>query len=146
MSNPQHTGPLVGLRHSESLRVESRHTVPEVEPTWPGFKAMPPVLATAMMVAFIEETCIMGLRPHLASGQGTVGTHVDVSHVAATPVGMNVTAEVELVGVEGKSLLFRVSCQDDAGLIGEGTHRRAIIDVAKFNQRVHEKSKQAQIA
>ncbi|MFH1816864.1 MAG: thioesterase family protein [Pseudomonadota bacterium] len=131
---------MVGLCHSEKLRVEVRHTVPEVDTTWPGFKDMPPVLATAMMIAFIEETCIMGLRPHLASGQGTVGTHVDVSHVAATPVGMSITAEVELIEAKGKSLLFRVSCRDDAGLIGEGIHRRAIIDVARFNQRVREKS------
>lgn len=143
MSIRQESKLTVGLCHSENLRVEVRHTVPEVDTTWPGFKEMPPVLATAMMVAFIEETCIMGLRPHLVSGQGTVGTHVDVNHVAATPVGMNVTAEVELIEVEGKSLLFRVSCRDNIGLIGEGTHRRAIIDVARFNQRVREKSNQA---
>ena len=146
MSKHQETRLSVGLRHSASLRVESRHSVPEVDTSWPGFKDMPSVLATAMMVAFIEETCIMGLRPHLASGQGTVGTHIDVSHVAATPVGMNITAEVELIGVEGKSLLFRVSCRDEAGLIGEGTHRRAIIGVERFNQRVEEKLKQVSAA
>lgn len=129
----------VGLRHSERLTVEFRHTVPQVDTTWPGFKDMPPVLATAMMVAFIEETCILGLRPFLSPEQRTVGTHVDVSHIAATPIGMNVTAEVELIGIMGKTLHFKVSCRDEAGLIGEGSHRRAIIDVARFTQRLQEK-------
>lgn len=69
-----------------------------------------------------------------------MGTHVDVNPVAATPVGMTVTATVELVEVEGRSLLFRAACHDDAGLIGEGTHRRAIIDLAKFLARVEQKA------
>ena len=131
----------VGLRHTEQLTVEPRHTVPEVDSSWPGFQDMPPVLATAMMIAFIEQTCIMGLRPFLATGQHTVGIHVDVGHVAATPVGMKVTAEVELIEIDGKALLFKVSCRDEAGLIGEGSHRRAIIDVARFMQRLQDKAK-----
>lgn len=130
----------VGLRHREQLTVESRHTVPEVDSAWPGFQDMPPVLATAMMVAFIEQTCIMGLRPFLTPAQRTVGIHVDVGHLAATPAGMKITAEVELIEIDGKTLLFKVSCQDEAGLIGEGTHRRAIIDVARFMQRLQAKS------
>ena len=130
----------VGLRHSERFMVEPRHTVPQVEPSWPGFQDMPPVLATAMMVAFIEQTCIMGLRPFLSPGQHTVGIHVDVGHVAATPVGMQLTADIELIEIDGKTLLFKVSCRDEAGLIGEGLHRRAIIDVARFMQRLQEKS------
>lgn len=129
-----------GLRHSEEFAVESRHTVPEVDRTWAGFQDMPPVLATAMMIAFMEQTCIQGLRPFLAPGQHTVGIHVDVGHVAATPVGMKVTAEVELVEIDGRTLLFKVACSDETGLIGEGLHRRAIIDVARFMQRLQEKS------
>ena len=130
----------IGLHHSEQLLVSERHTVPAVEPSWPGFQDMPPVLATAMMIAFIEQTCIQGLRPFLSSGQQTVGTHVDVSHVAATPTGMTVTAQVELVAIEGKALMFKVSCHDEAGLIGEGLHRRAIIDTHRFMQRLVEKN------
>lgn len=133
----------VGLRHAAQLRVEPRHTVPQVDPDWPGFQDMPPVLATAMMVAFIEQTCIQGLRPFLAVGQHTVGIHVDVGHVAATPVGMTVTAEVELIEIDGKRLVFKVSCRDDAGVIGEGTHQRAVIDVARFMQRLGEKAHKA---
>ena len=129
-----------GLRHTEALRVEPRHTVPQVAPDWPGFSDMPPVFATAMMVGFIEQTCIQALRPHLPAGQHTVGTHVEMSHVAATPEGMTVTAEVELVKIEGRTLSFRVSCRDEAGLIGEGMHRRAIIDTERFMARVEDKA------
>ena len=136
----------VGLRHSEQLTVASRHTVPQVDTSWPGFKDMPAVLATAMMIAFVEQTCIQALRPFLSAEQHTVGTHVDVSHIAPTPVGMNVNAEVELIGIEGKALHFKVACRDEAGLIGEGTHRRVIIDVGRFNQRLREKSRQAKVA
>ena len=130
----------VGLRHCEQLTVEDRHTVPHVDSTWPGFADMPPVLATAMMIGFIEQTCIMGLRPFLAEGQHTVGTHVDISHVAATPTGMTISAEVELTAIDGKTLLFRVSCRDEAGLIGEGTHKRALIDVNRFMDRLQQKA------
>jgi fluoroacetyl-CoA thioesterase len=132
-----------GLRHSAHLVVEPGHTVPEVDASWPGFKDMPPVLATAMMIAFIEQTCIEGLRPFLAAGQHTVGTEVNVSHTAATPVGMTVTVEVELIGIDGKALLFKVACRDEAGPVGEGTHRRAIIDVARFMQRLQDKAEKS---
>lgn len=131
----------VGLHHCAEFVVEDCHTVPEVETTWPGFKDMPHVLATAMMIGFIEQTCIEGLRPFLSSEERTVGIHVDVSHLAATPVGMMVTAEIELIGIEGKNLRFTVKCRDGSGLIGEGSHRRAIIDLNRFNQRVKEKTR-----
>lgn len=128
-----------GLKHTASLRVASRHTVPEVEPDWPGFRDMPAVLATAMMIGFVEQTCIEGLRPFLDSGQRTVGTHVDISHLAATAVGMTLTVSVELIEVQGRSLLFRVECHDEGGLVGDGIHRRAIVDQERFLQRLAEK-------
>jgi fluoroacetyl-CoA thioesterase len=126
----------VGLRHSERLLVEDRHTVPRVVPDWAGFADMPPVLATAMLVGFVENTCILGLRAFLTPEQRTVGTHVDISHVAPTPAGRTVTAEVELSRIDGKALEFKVRCHDEAGLVSEGTHRRAIIDFARFCQRL----------
>lgn len=128
-----------GLKHTASLRVASRHTVPEVEPDWPGFRDMPAVLATAMMIGFVEQTCIEGLRPFLDSGQRTVGTHVDISHLAATAVGMTLTVSVELIEVQGRSLLFRVECHDECGLVGDGIHRRSVIDQERFLQRLAEK-------
>ena len=129
-----------GLTHTARMTVEDRHTVPRVEPGWSSFADMPPVFATAMMVGFIEATCIEALGPYLTPGQRTVGTHVEVSHVAATPLGMTVTATVELLEVDGRSLRFSVACHDDAGLIGEGTHRRAVIDLERFNARLQARS------
>ena len=128
-----------GLRHIEHFVVDTRHTVPQVDTSWLGFQEMPPVLATAMMVAFIEQTCIRSLSPFLEPGQKTVGIHVDISHIALTPIGMTVTADVELIAVDARTLLFNVSCHDEAGLIGKGTHRRSIIDATRFMQRLQDK-------
>ncbi|WP_442947390.1 thioesterase family protein [Novosphingobium sp.] len=88
-SAPAATPLPIGLRHTESMLVMPRHTVPELGQGWTGFSDMPPVFATAMMIGFIEQTCIQGLRPYLTNAQRTVGTHVDVSHISATPVGRN---------------------------------------------------------
>ncbi|MBS0985918.1 thioesterase family protein [Acetobacter thailandicus] len=121
-----------GLQYNDRMTVMSHHTVPKVDDTWSGFKDMPPVFATAMMIGFIEQTCVEALRPYLTTEQRTVGTHVDVSHVAPTPVGMTVKAEVELLTVEGRKLRFRVRCLDEVGLIGEGEHERMIIDFDRF--------------
>jgi fluoroacetyl-CoA thioesterase len=129
-----------GLRHVQNLRVDPALTVPAVSSTFTGFADMPPVLATAFMVGFIEWACIEALKPFLDAGERTVGTYVDVSHTAATPVGMTVTAEVELTAVEGRKLRFKVACRDDAGPIGEGFHERAVIDYAKFMARVAAKA------
>jgi fluoroacetyl-CoA thioesterase len=131
--------PPVGLCHAERLVVTAANTVPQVA-DWPGFSDMPAVLATAMMVGFMEHTCIQALRPYLDAGQRTVGTHVDMSHVAATPVGMTVEARVELISVQGRALTFKVACHDDAGLIGEGLHQRALIDLQRFEQRLAAKA------
>ena len=124
-----------GLRHIQALPVDPSLTVPAVSKAF-AFEDMPPVFATAFLVGFIEWACIEALRPYLDAGERTVGTHVDVSHTAATPVGMTVTAEVELIAVEGRKLRFKVACRDDAGPIGEGFHERAVIDLARFMARV----------
>jgi len=123
--------PPVGLTHHQSVKVGDDLTVPTVSPHFPCFHDMPPVFATAFMVAFIEDTCVAALKPHLAPGQGSVGTHVDVSHSAATPVGRTVTCAVELVEVEGRRLKFRVACSDDKGF-----HERMLIDLDRFMNRL----------
>jgi fluoroacetyl-CoA thioesterase len=128
-----------GLRHTQTLRVDHSLTVPAVSPHF-AFGDMPPVFATAFMVGFIEWACIEALRPFLDPSERTVGTHVDVSHIAATPVDLTVTAEVELVSVEGRKLRFKVACRDDRGPIGEGFHERAVIDLVKFMARVAAKA------
>ena len=130
----------VGLAKTLELRVDTQLTVPALAAAFGGFRDMPPVFATAFMIAFIEWACIEALADHLATDQRTVGIHVDVSHVAATPVGMAVKAEVALVAVKGRRLRFKVRCTDAAGLIGEGVHERAIIDQAAFMGRLAAKA------
>lgn len=125
----------VGLTHVATMVVAEAHTVPRVA-DWPGFRDMPPVFATAMMVGFMEQTCIEALRPCLAPEQRTVGIHVDLSHSAATPVGRTVQARVELLAIDGRTLEFAVECRDEQGLIGTGRHRRAIIDLERFLARL----------
>src|SRR5262245_26772993 len=120
------TAKIPGTTHMQTLRVDDTLIVPAVSGHFTGFSDMPPVFATAFMVGFIEWACIEAIRPYLEPGEHTVGTHVNVSHTAATPVGMNVTAFVELVAVEGRKLTFRVTCRDEAGGIGEGTHERVV--------------------
>lgn len=125
-------GLLAGLRGSATMTVTEAVTVPRLPAEVGDLADMPPVLATACMVAFIETTCVAALRPVLDAAQRTVGTRVDVDHRAATPIGMQVTADVELIAVEGRRLRFRVACRDEVETIGEGHHERAIIDVQRF--------------
>ncbi len=131
-----------GLRHVQSIHVGESMTVPALSHAFAAFVEMPQVFATAFLVGFIEWVCMEALRPHLEAGERTVGTHIDVSHIAATPVGMTVTAEVELVQIQGRKLQFKVSCRDDVDLIGDGSHERTVIDNAKFVTRVSAKAAQ----
>jgi fluoroacetyl-CoA thioesterase len=132
-----------GLRYVQTLRVSEALTVPAMTSSFPSAADFPPVFATAYMVAFIEFACVALLAPYLDEGEGSVGTHVDVSHLAATPVGMMVTAEVELIAVEGRKLRFKITCSDEVDEIGRGFHERFIIDRAKFMSRVEAKAAKA---
>lgn len=91
-----------------------------------------PVFATPMMIALMENAAASSVLPHLEEGQGTVGTRLEVTHDAATPVGMEVWAETELVEIDRKRLVFQVKAFDQAGPIGGGTHERFIINNEKF--------------
>lgn len=93
---------------------------------------MLPVYATPAMIALMENTASTSVQTVLEEGQGTVGTLINVKHVSATPVGMEVTCETKLVEVDRKRLVFEVKAYDAAGIIGEGTHERFIIDNQKF--------------
>lgn len=97
------------------------------------------VFATPMMIALMERTCRTSVKPYLDEGQETVGTHVNVSHVSATPVGMKVRCESELIGIDRRKLVFKVAAYDQEGLIGEGVHERFIIDVGKFKEKADSK-------
>ena len=100
------------------------------------------VFATPMMVALMEKTCLQSVRPYLEAGQDTVGTRVDVSHSAATPVGMTVRCESELIEIDRRRLVFRVTARDDAGVVGEGTHERFIIDIERFQAKARTRMQQ----
>lgn len=131
-----------GLKHTSSIAIDEQLTVPRVSAALSAFADMPPVFATAYMVGFIEATCIEALAPFLDAGEATVGTHVDVSHVAATPVGMRVTADVELIEADARKLRFKVICRDDADVICEGFHERSVINRDRFMTRVEAKAVQ----
>lgn len=98
------------------------------------------VFATPMMIALIEKTCNESVVPQLEAGQGTVGTLINVSHCAATPVGMKVWCDSELVEIDRRRLVFNVKAYDECGLIGEGVHERFVIDSQKFQRKAEEKS------
>ena len=97
------------------------------------------VFGTPAMIALMEKTALNSIVPYLDETEGSVGTALDVKHTAATPVGMKVTCESELIEVDRKRLVFRLSVRDEAGPIGEGTHERFVIDNEKFMQKAEGK-------
>ena len=98
------------------------------------------VLATPVMIMLLEEAALNAVEDRLAPGHQTVGTRLDVSHVAATPVGMRVTAHAELVEVDGRKLTFKVWAEDEIEKIGGGTHERIVVDVERFDKRTQSKT------
>jgi len=130
-----------GIEHTFSFRLPESKTVPALYPEAPEFEVMPKVFATGFMVGFIEWACIQAINPHIEwPREQTVGTRIDISHIAATPPGMEVSATVKLTEVDRKRLVFEVAAHDEAGLIGKGTHERFVINAEKFNQALKEKS------
>ena len=99
------------------------------------------VFATPMMIGLMENAALKAVDHLLPEGYATVGTHIDVKHLAATPVGMTVTAEAQLIGIEGKKLTFSITAKDELELIGEGTHQRVIIPFEKFVKAAEGKGK-----
>ena len=98
------------------------------------------VFATPAMIALIEETAWKSVAEHLEDGEGTVGTKLDVSHISATPLGLTVTCETELIQIDRRRLVFRVEVYDKAGKVGEGTHERFVVANEKFMSKAMEKS------
>jgi len=94
------------------------------------------VLSTPRMIGQMEWTCRQSVQPLLEAGHDTVGTHVNVAHLAAAPLGMTVRFTAEVIGVEGRRIRFRVEAWDEKEKIGEGTHERTVINVAKFATRL----------
>jgi fluoroacetyl-CoA thioesterase len=122
-----------GLSTKFSFVIPESKTVPALFPESPEFQAMPRVFATGFLVGLVEWACMLLLRDHLDGPQEqTVGTYVDLSHVAATPPGLTVTVEVTLEQIEGRALYFAVSAHDGVDEICRGSHDRFVIDVARF--------------
>ena len=129
-----------GLKHRFSYTVPESKTVPFTYPESPEIAAMPKVFATGFMVVLMEWTCIQLMAPHLDPGEGSVGTHIDVSHTAATLPGQTVTVDVECTAVDGKRISFRVKGHDGVDVIGEGRHERFVVTWDRFNERLAAKA------
>jgi fluoroacetyl-CoA thioesterase len=126
-----------GIRYEHKFIVPPTKTVPALYPESEEFVAMPEVFATGFLVGFLEWACIKAINPHIDwPREQTVGTHIDVSHLAATPPGLEVTANVELIEVDGKKLVFAVEAHDSVDLISKGRHERYVINKEKFDVKV----------
>lgn len=135
-----------GAKTQFSYRVPATKTVPYLYPDAHEFQLMPTVFATGFMVGLMEWTCLHIIAPHLDEGEGSLGVHINVSHLAATVPGQTVTVDAELTKVAGRRLYFHVKAHDGIDLIGEGEHQRVIVDWKKFEQRVNDKAKIARLA
>ncbi len=119
----------VGVVGERSLVVEKAHTAAR------GGSGLLLVFSTPQMVALMEGAAVMAVDPSLPPGYQTVGTHLDVSHLAATPPGHRVRARAELTTVEGRKLTFSVEAYDEVGMIGKGELQRYVVDVSRFMQK-----------
>jgi fluoroacetyl-CoA thioesterase len=124
--NPGRTG-------SAELVVGVEHSAPSIG------SGLVPVLGTPVMINLIEAAALAAVERLLPPGHQSLGIHLDVRHFAATPIGMRVRATAELTAVDGRTLSFRVEARDDVEPIGDGTHQRVIVNVARFDQRVQRK-------
>src|SRR3990172_3367065 len=122
-----------GRRGQTELVVGEEHTAPRIG------SGKVHVLATPVMINLIEAAALAAVEHLLPPGQQSLGTHLDVRHFAATPVGMRVSAEAELIKIDGRLLTFRVAAADAIELIGEGTHERVVVTLERFDQRVQKK-------
>jgi fluoroacetyl-CoA thioesterase len=129
-----------GIAHELRFTVPVAKTVPHLYPESPGFAAMPEVFATGFMVGLVEWACIDLIAPHLDDGEMSLGVHVDLSHDAATPPGMEVVARVVLQEVDGRRLRFTAEAHDAAERICGGRHDRFVVDRARFEAGVARKA------
>ncbi|HLE67811.1 MAG TPA: thioesterase family protein [Burkholderiales bacterium] len=122
-----------GLKGSAALVVGEEHTAPRIG------SGKVHVLATPVMINLIEAAALAAVEHLLPAGHQSLGTRLDVRHIAATPVGMRIAATAEVTGVEGRTIRFRVEARDEKELIGDGVHERVVVNVARFDERVRRK-------
>ena len=124
-----------GAAGESSLVVADEHTAPRVGSGKIG------VLATPVMINLFEAAALAACEHLLPEGHQSLGTLLNVSHIAATPIGMRVTARAVVTGIEGRVIRFALEARDELDLIGNGTHERVVVSVAKFDLRVQEKKR-----
>lgn len=122
-----------GLKGSAALVVGEEHTAPRIG------SGKVHVLATPVMINLIEAAALAAVEHLLPAGHQSLGTRLDVRHIAATPVGMRIAATAEVIGLEGRTIRFRVEARDEKELIGDGVHERVVVNVARFDERVRRK-------
>jgi fluoroacetyl-CoA thioesterase len=125
----------VGTKGSYTITVGENDLASRLDAT------LPHVMATRVIVGMMELAAMDAIRPFLDAGEGSVGVAIDIQHIAATPPGHQVRANAEVIKSEGKRLEFKVTAADETEEIGSGVHRRAVIDSAKFNERLKSKVK-----
>jgi fluoroacetyl-CoA thioesterase len=130
MPAPDLSGLRPGLTGTAELTVAPEHTAPHVG------SGRIAVLATPVMINLMEAAALSAVEHLLPAGHQSLGIHLDVSHVAATPVGLKVIATAEVSAVEGRTIAFKVEARDERESIGGGTHRRVVVNVARFDERV----------
>jgi len=126
-----------GLTGNAGLVVGAEHTAPRIG------SGKVHVLATPVMINLIEAAALAAVEHLLPAGYQSLGTHLDVRHIAATPVGMQVRATAQVTAVNGRTISFKVNVKDEVDLVGDGVHERVVVNVAKFDQRVQRKLSKA---
>jgi fluoroacetyl-CoA thioesterase len=122
-----------GLEGHAEIVVGEEHTAPRIG------SGRVRVLATPVMINLMEAAALDAVENLIPAGHQSLGTHLDVRHIAATPVGMGVRATAKLISVDGRTLEFRVEAHDERDLIGDGSHTRLVVNVARFDERVQNK-------
>jgi predicted thioesterase len=131
MSSTENLKP--GLKGTAELLVGEEHTAPRVG------SGRVHVLATPVMINVIEAAALAAVEHLLPAGHQSLGIHLDIRHFAATPIGMRVRATAELTAVDGRTLTFRIAARDEREPIGDGSHQRVVVNVARFDERVQKK-------
>jgi fluoroacetyl-CoA thioesterase len=126
----------IGTTGQASLIVRQEHLASQLKSS-----LLPPVLATPIMILVMENAALNAIRPFLDEGESAVGTVVDVRHIAATPIGQQVTAEARVIEVSDRRIVFAVAARDEVEEIGSGTHERAVVDLQRIARRLKAKSR-----
>ena len=131
----------IGTRAELSYTLTRDKTVPHIYEEFPEFGQMPEVFATGLLVSLPEARSQRAILPFLAwPNEGALGTRVDFAHLAATPPGLRITVQAEVIAIEGRKISFRAEAHDGIDKISEGTHERFVVDYGKFNAKVAAKA------